>query len=1205
MDIEDALLFTDTLVFNHTGLHLSDLQQAMLRESWSWQRQSYDQIADTYGYSPTYLKHDVGPKLWKLLSEVIGEKVNKKNFRAAIERQFHSSAVSHTKTPDAPQSTFRPEICDYWGDAAPSVHNFYGRSTELTQLQDWISSQKCQLVTILGMGGMGKTTLAIKLAHLLESGFEAIIWRSLRNALPFGELLTDWLKVLLPLQINNLETVDSQLSCLLQVLKSQRCLLILDNVETILEEQEISHYREGYEKYSELFRQIGDTQHQSALVLTSRQKPAEVNVLEGAVPRVRSLTLSGLETTEGQKVFQEKGAFQGSQDEWNRLIESYSGNPLALKMISTTIQNLFDGNISDFLNQETFVFGTIRNLIQQQFERLSSSEKTVIYWLAIYRTPATFAELKLDIFPSMAPQKLIETLESLEQRALIERNAAQFSLQPVVMEYVTASFVKKIAQEIQSKLECKPSFFKTHAIIKAQAKDYIRDAQIRLIVKPIIEQLKENLETEIEPFLIELVKKLQLTSAEQVGYAGGNIINLLCQLQNHLSNYDFSNLTIWQANLQQTKLYNIDFSNSDLSRSLFTETLGIVFSVAFSPDGTKLATGDVEGGLRLWEVATNKLLLNFEGHIGWVWSTAWSPDGRILASCSSDKTIRLWDTQTKECINILKGHTSSIWSIAFSPNGEIIASGSDEPIIRLWDVKSGECSKTLRGHTGRILSVTFSQDGQTLASGSDDCTIRIWNVRTGKCQILEGHTNHIWSVVFSGEGNTLFSGSADHSIRLWDISNSTCVNTLKSHTGCVRALQFSPNNKLLISSSDDKTIRIWDLQDKLQQDKLKNNQCLRILSGHKNAVFSISINHIDGTIASGSTDQTVRFWNIQTGDCLKTLKGYTNSVFSVAYSPSGENLASGSTDTIVRLWDINTETCLKTLQGHLDWVTCVAFHPNSKWLASSSVDRTIRLWDINNLTCIKTLHGHTGWVQSVAFSPDGTLLASASDDQTIRLWDVNTFTCLKTLHGHTNWIWAIAFSPDGTLLASSSEDATIRLWSVNTGECTKILEGHTSRIQSIAFHPDGQTLSSASGDQTVRLWSVITGQCLNILHGHENAVWSVNFSPDGKILASSSLDQSIRIWDSKTGTCIKTFSVPTHSVRSSIVLREIETDNYTLTSGSRNGVINIYNTTTGSCVTSLIPNRPYQGTNITNVTGITEAQRDALKANGAIDTANG
>ncbi len=1195
MDIEDALLFTDTLVFNQTGLHLGDLQQAMLRASWSWERQSYDQIADTYGYSPTYLKHDVGPKLWKLLSEVMGEKVNKKNFRAAIERQFHSTALLQTKT-DAPQSySLPPLICDYWGDAAPSEHNFYGRSTELTQLQDWISSQKCQLVTILGMGGMGKTSLAIKLAHLCESGFEAIIWRSLRNALPFGDLLADWLKVLLPLQINNLETVDSQLSCLLQVLKSQRCLLILDNVETILESQEISHYREGCEKYGELFTAIGNTQHQSALVLTSRQKPAEVNVLEGAVQKVRSLTLSGLETTEGQKVFQEKGAFQGSEDEWNRLIESYSGNPLALKIISTTIQNLFDSNISDFLNQETFVFGNIRNLIQQQFERLSSSEKAVLNWLAIYRTPATFAELKLDIFPAMAPQKLIETLESLEQRALVERNAAQFSLQPVVMEYVTASFVQTIAQEIQSELECKPSWFKTHAIIKAQAKDYIRDAQIRLIVNPIIEQLKENLETEIEPFLVELVKKLQ-QGAKDVGYAGGNIINLLCQLQNNLSNYNFSNLTIWQANLQQTNLYNIDFSNSDLSRSLFTETLGIVFSVAFSPDGTKLATGDVEGGLRLWEVATSKLLLNFEGHIGWVWSTAWSPDGRILASCSSDKTIRLWDTQTKECINILKGHTSSIWSVAFSPNGEIIASGSDEPIIRLWDVKSGECSKTLSGHTGRILSVAFSPDGQTLASGSDDCTIRIWNVSTGKCQILQGHTNHIWSVVFSGEGNTLASGSADHSICLWDISNSTCIQILKSHTGCVRALQFSPNNKLLISSSDDKTIRVWDLQD-----KLKNNQCLRILTGHTNAVFSISFNYIDGTIASGSTDQTVRIWNIQTGNSLKTLKGYTNSVFSIAYSASGQNLASGSTDQLVRLWDINTGTCLKILQGHFDWVTCVAFHPNGKWLASSSVDRTIRLWDISTGTCIKTLHGHTGWVQSVAFSLSGTLLASASDDQTVRLWDVSTFTCLKTLHGHTNWIWAIAFSPDGNLLASSSEDATIRLWSVNTGECIKILEGHTSRIQSIAFHPDGQILSSASGDQTVRLWSVMTGQCLNILQGHENTVWSVNFSPDGKILASSSLDQSMRIWDSETGTIIQTFSVPTHSVRSSIVLREVETHGYTLTSGSRNGVINIYNVSTGSCVKTLIPNRPYQGTNITNVTGITEAQRDALKASGAIE----
>lgn len=257
-------------------------------------------------------------------------------------------------------------------------------------------------MALLGMGGMGKTSLSIKLAQQLQSDFKWVIWRSLRNAPPVQEILTELLKLLSNQQeIDYPETVEGKISRLLHYLRSQRCLLIFDNVETILQhnDKSKSSYIEGYEAYGEIFRQMGEIRHQSCLLLTSRDQPPEVRLLEGASLPVRAFHLGGLQKTEAQELLQLKGNFQGSTKEWNRLIEGYAGNPLALKIIATTIQNLFDGSISDFLNQETFVFGNIRNLIDQQFERLSESEKTVIYWLAIYRDSASFSELRSDIFP--------------------------------------------------------------------------------------------------------------------------------------------------------------------------------------------------------------------------------------------------------------------------------------------------------------------------------------------------------------------------------------------------------------------------------------------------------------------------------------------------------------------------------------------------------------------------------------------------------------------------------------------------------------------------------------------------------------------------------------------------------------------------------------------------------------------------------------
>ncbi|MDF5710640.1 MAG: NB-ARC domain-containing protein [Nostoc sp. S4] len=1225
MDIEQALAFTDALVFAKISIHLSDLQKMILRESWSLDRQSYDQIADNYGYSSTYLKHDIGPKLWKLLSEVLEEKVNKTNFRSAIERQFElanalprfnqlQDIVVEKRPSNIPNDPVIEELTTShqdWGDVIDADF-FYGRQEELAQLQQWILVERCRFVTLLGMGGIGKTLLCVKLMQQLQSQFERVIWRSLRNAPPVEEILTDLLKFFSYHQQTEFpETIVGKISRLLYYLRSQRCLLVFDNAETILEDENTTKlfYREDYEAYSEIFRQIGEIRHQSCLVLTSRDKPKQVRLLEGASLPVRTFQLGGLKKTAVQELLRLKGNFQGSESEWNQLVEGYAGNPLALKIIATTIQNLFGGIISDFLKQQTFVFGSIRNLIDEQFHRLSEWEKTIIYWLAIYRDAASFFDLQSDIFPSISPQYLIEALESLEQRsliekvkpALIEKQGVQFSLQPVVMEYITNRLVDQVCQEIRAGLATsftqKNVLFKTHALLKAQAKDYVREAQVRFILKPILDRLLIEVagDNTVENLLTRCLTKFQGKSTSEIGYAGGNILNLLCQLQPYLTNYNFSDLTIWQAYLEQVSLHNVNFAHSDLSQSVFAETFGIVFGgVAFSPDGTLLAIGDAEGGLRLWQVATGQLLLNFTGHLGWVWLITFSADGRTLATCSSDKTIRLWNVNTGECLQILTGHTSSIWSIAFSPDGQTLASGGDEPIVRLWDVHTGKYQNMLFGHTGRILCVAFSADGQTLASGSADRIIRLWDVSTGKCrQIYKGHTGRVWSIALSADGQILASGSADRNIRLWEVSTGKCFNILQ-HSERVRSVVFSPDAQMLVSASDDRTVRVW---------QTTSGQCLNILQGHTNSVFSIAFNPDGQTVASGSIDQTVRLWDVSTGRCFKMFKGYSNSVFSVAFNADGQIIASGSTDQTVRLWDVSTGICRKTLMGHCGWVTSVAFHPDGHLLASSSVDRTVRIWSVNTGQCLQILLGHANWVQSVAFSPDGQILASGSDDQTVKLWDVNTGKCLNTLSAHSSWIWCVTFSPDNEILASSSEDQMIRLWSVGTGECLKVLEGHTSRVQSIAFSPDGQILSSASEDETVRLWSTKTGECLNVFEGHSNNVWSVAFSPDNSMLASSSLDQTVRLWDKYTGVCLKVLSVLTHSMRSSIAFSPVidPTKPRTIASGSQNGTVQIWDAQTGECLKMLHPPRPYQGTNITGVTGITTAQKEALKSLGAFE----
>ena len=271
---------------------------------------------------------------------------------------------------------------------------------------------------------------------------------------------------------------------------------------------------------------------------------------------------------------------------------------------------------------------------------------------------------------------------------------------------------------------------------------------------------------------------------------------------------------------------------------------------------------------------------------------------------------------------------------------------------------------------------------------------------------------------------------------------------------------YSPDGtKLTVASS----IGIWIYNAQTWEE-------LDLLTEHTTLVRSVAFSPDGNTIASGSSDDTIRLWNAHTGNHIRTLSGHTGSVYSVAFSPDGNTIASGSSDDTIRLWNAHTGNHIRTLSEHTSLVRSVAFSPDGNTIASGSSDDTIRLWNAHTGNHIRTLSGHTGTVESVAFSPDGNTIASGSWDATIRLWNAHTGNHIRTLSEHTSLVRSVAFSPDGNKIASGSWDATIRLWDANAGTHLRTLTGHTHRVYSVAFSPDGNTLTSGSWDATVLLW---------------------------------------------------------------------------------------------------------------------------------------
>jgi len=1096
-----------------------------------------------------------------------------------------------------------------WGNA-PDVSDFFGRTEELATLEQWILRDRCRLVAIVGMagigktslsvtlgkGGIGKTDLSLKLARNIQDEFEYVIWRSLLNAPPVTDILADLIKFLSEQQEINLpDTVDGQISRLLHYLREHRCLVLLDNVEAVLQGGECTkQYQQGYEGYGQLLRQFGEVSHQSCLLLTSREKPQSLARLVGKTKSVRFLPLGGLNYLDGRKIFEAIGDFFGSKDEWKKLIEDYfRGNPLALELAARHIDEVFGGKISDFLKQEKRIFEDMRqDLLYWHFNRLSNKEKELVYWLAVNREPASVSELREDILSPVAKEEVPSTLQSLQRRLPLEvskvNEERRFGLQPVLIEYMTERLIEQVCEEIRTgEIE----LLNRHALLKALAKDYVREFQVRLILKPITDRLIANLgsKSSLEAKLKQVLSRLREESPLQPGYVGGNALNLLCHMETDLRSDNFSYITIWQAYLQGRYLPHVNFAYCDIAKSIFTQTFGSISSVAFSPNGELLAIGDTKNKISIRQVADGQQLLIFQGHTSWVQSVAFSPDGQILASGSEDQTVKLWNILTDQYINTLQGHTDSVLAVTFSPNGQILASGSKDKTVKIWDVSTGQCLKTLQEHTDWITSVAFSFNGQTLASSSEDQTVKVWDVRTGQCSMtLPEHTSSVRSITFSPDAQTLASSSVDRTVKLWDVRTGQCSMTLPGHTSSVHSITFSPDGQTLASGSADRTVKVWDV---------RTGQCSMTLQGHISTVWSVSFSPDGQTLASGSGDQTVRIWQVSTGQCISASQGYMNSIWSVAFSPDGQTLASGSEDKMVRIWDVGSGQCLKTLPGHTHIIWSVGFSPDGKTLASSSGDRTVKVWEVRTGQCLKTLRGHTYLVNSLAFHLDGKTLATGSRDQTVKIWDVRTGQCIKTLSEHTNSVLSVAFSPDGQTLASSSADRTVKIWDVSTGQCIKTLQEYTNRAGSVAFSPDGQTLASVNEDRTVRICEVRTGRCLKSWQEYTNWVNSLAFSPDGQTIASSSGYQRVRLWDVCTGQCIKTLQEHTNSVFSVT----FSPDGQTLASGSEDETIKLWDVKTGKCLNTLRAERPYEGMNITGVTGLTEATIATLKALGAVE----
>ena len=1122
----------------------------------------------------------------------------------------------------------------------PLAEALFGRQAELERLAAWIRGGHCRVGIILGMGGIGKTALVTHTARtiavrpLVEYAAEQtqansakphqteVLWRSLVNAPPLSSVLREWLQVLAHQPAEELPAaIRDQINLLVTLLNREPALLVLDNLESILEEGDgRGRFRPGYEEYEQLLQAVAEREHRGCLLLTSREMPQLLARLERSRSGVAAMHLTGLSGDPARRILR-RWAPQGNDDSLDRLAERYSGNPLALELVAETIDALYDGDTEAFLATPAIVFEDIRDVLNQQFQRLTHLERTLLYWLAVEREPTTLQTLEKKLYPHEPPARLLASLRRLLHRSLIQQESGEggvrFYLQNVITEYVTDRLVESACAEFEAgDIE----LLESHALLTATAQAFVVESQRRMILEPVAAKLMALWgEVEVGARLRARIAQLRTGHPPSRGYAAGNILNLMIQAGVDLRGMDFSGLTIRQAHLSNTRLPEVNFAGASLLSCSFMEDIGQIIDGTLSPDGRFLAAVSLRGELLLWRRPTHQPLLHLYLNVGSLWSVAFSPDGRQLVCAAGDGCLYFWrvvvDGEDVELIptQVLTAHERAARSVAFRADGEQLASAGEDGKVRLWSAPASlsdsapfQPERTLSGHTDRVFRVVYSPDGQRLASAGADTEIRLWDSRSGECLwTLQGHQERIAGLAFSPDGKRLVSGGVDREIRVWSVETGECLHVLRHHRRPLLSVAFSPDGRLLASAGHTPFVQLWETRD------WQPVRRFQVADGQPE-VWVLLFGDEGRELITGGDIAPLSGWDVRDGQCTFVVQNWRSEIYRVRFHPSGQWLIASDRSGQLLFWDLEKIDAIYPVLSQRtgnNAVFGIGFAAQGDVVISGSLSGSIRLWRLEEragtirLKLAQELSTSVRGLRNLTLTADERILLAISGWGELFIWQMAApgeldSHPLHRIQAHSQTAFGLAVHPLEQLAATGGDDQMVRLWDIATGAAVDEFGGFQGRIVSVDFSPDGVYLAACDAAGVLLVWNV---EERRVSHRLSLAVGESNllvFVEDNALAVGGA--GVISLWQLEadgTLTCQHRFSG--HG-------REIEDlqrhPTYPLlASASSDGSARLWNIQTGESVAVWRNPGPYRGTNIHNVQGLTTAQTNNLLALGAVE----